>query len=135
MENTLENKAKFFALYFGQEVRVWKELPENKCNVGYASLSTDAIRQSYLKLKDISSITDEDLKMITKIKDSKNLIGIIQKNKIDSTYFIQQQIDYLRSKGYAITYMTLSVEKQIEYGWIKIKNLNITQKKPKPFSN
>lgn len=29
-------------------------------------------------------------------------------------------VDYLRSKGYAIPYMGLTVEKQIEYGWIKL---------------
>lgn len=28
--------------------------------------------------------------------------------------------DYLRSKGYALPYMGLSVEKQIKYGWIKL---------------
>lgn len=29
--------------------------------------------------------------------------------------------DYLRSKGYALPWMGVSVEKQIEYGWIKLK--------------
>jgi len=29
--------------------------------------------------------------------------------------------DYLRSKGYALPFMNLSVEKQLEYGWIKLE--------------
>jgi len=30
--------------------------------------------------------------------------------------------DYLRSKGYALPYMGLSVEELIEYGWVELKN-------------
>jgi hypothetical protein len=33
-------------------------------------------------------------------------------------YFIT---DYLRSKGYALPFMGLSVEQQISYGWVKLK--------------
>ena len=33
----------------------------------------------------------------------------------------QYEIDYLRSKGYALPYMDLSVEDLISYGWIKLK--------------
>ena len=29
--------------------------------------------------------------------------------------------DYFRSKGYALSYMGLSVEDLVEYGWIKLK--------------
>ena len=32
-----------------------------------------------------------------------------------------QSLDYLRSKGYAVPYMDLSVEDLVEYGWIKLK--------------
>ena len=30
--------------------------------------------------------------------------------------------DYLRSKGYALPWMDLSVEDLVEYGWVKLKN-------------
>ena len=32
-----------------------------------------------------------------------------------------QSLDYIRSKGYAIPYMDLSVKDLIEYGWVKLK--------------
>jgi len=59
MENNLENKARFFAQYFGQEIRVWKELPENLCNVGYASLSEEAVKDSKLILKSLTDTSNE----------------------------------------------------------------------------
>lgn len=31
--------------------------------------------------------------------------------------------DYLRSKGYALPYMGISVEDQIKYGWIKLTEI------------
>lgn len=34
---------------------------------------------------------------------------------------IDTAIDYLRSKGYALPYLGISVEEQIEFGWIKLK--------------
>ena len=30
-------------------------------------------------------------------------------------------VDYLRSKGYALPWMDLSVEDLVKYGWIKLK--------------
>jgi hypothetical protein len=32
-----------------------------------------------------------------------------------------KECDYLRSKGYALPWMDLSVEDLVEYGWIKLK--------------
>jgi hypothetical protein len=33
-----------------------------------------------------------------------------------------KECDYLRSKGYALHWMDLSVEDLVEYGWIKLNN-------------
>lgn len=49
--------------------------------------------------------------------------------KADTSYIVLKQgfnlklsvIDYLRSKGYALPYNGITVEQQIEYGWIKLK--------------
>jgi hypothetical protein len=30
--------------------------------------------------------------------------------------------DYLRSKGYALPWMGLSVDELVEYGWVKLKD-------------
>lgn len=155
MENTLENKAKFFAQYFGQEVRIWKEMPENNCNVGYSALSSDAVNCSHLKLTPLSAITDDDKwelgirvncwnnserkqDWFTRKDDDFHRVHISQGEMFASAIGkefgwgmshpfannstdILNAYDYLRSKGYALPFMGLSVEKQIEYGWIKLK--------------
>ena len=38
------------------------------------------------------------------------------------THVCVMNIDYLRSKGYALPWLGLSVEEMIEAGWIKIKS-------------
>ncbi len=42
MENTLENKAKFLALYWGQNVMIWNEstsIPAQKVGVSYMTIT------------------------------------------------------------------------------------------------
>ncbi|MDR4892247.1 MULTISPECIES: hypothetical protein [unclassified Chryseobacterium] len=118
MENTLENKAKFFRIHWNKDVY--------------------NIKPAWLYMNPISSITDEDLHFVAE------LFGYtkIYKENIQNAYYRARQIidsieyhpdshcdlikflhlfDYLRSKGYALPWMGLSVEKMIEYGWIKLK--------------
>lgn len=114
MENTVENKAKFFAQYWGQPCSgivglknklIGVEIPLN--NIGW------------LELKPISSITDEDfMKIMWKRFPFQ---PAFKKRNIYHEHLNVNQADYLRSKGYALPYMGLTVEKLIEYGWVKIK--------------
>ena len=141
MENTLENKAKFLAQYWGQEVlianpHVNQKIPFNNTQPWiYHNIDL-----SWLELKPLSSMTDEDLLTAIQILDSKDeftelgsleigkeIIQIVNdinsevaRNDIHPQY-IFQFADYLRSEGYALPYMGLSVEKLQEYGWIKLK--------------
>lgn len=171
MENTLENKEKFFAQYWGQPCSgivglknklIGVEIPLN--NIGW------------LELKPLSSITDEDLIHVARLahqmetktfkveRKSDIFYCTSEPDKVGIYYFISMMpkyatvcstmnflknkedkfesftvnigkinqssarpipyiiiVDYLRSKGYALPYMGLSVEKLIEYGWVKIK--------------
>ena len=129
MKNTLKNKAKFVSLYFGQEVRIWKELPDNKCNVGYASLSPDALMDAHLELRKIESITDEEVKEAFNM--GTDAVGDMRVIKFEPMEGFRDCImddwkdftpctDYLRSIGVARPWMGLSVEKQVEYGWVKL---------------
>ena len=128
-KKTLENKAKFFGNYFGQEIAFDK--------AGFKALVYDAIKPSwiesfYLELKPLSQISDKDLEKCL------NILG----QRLDLEYFRESFIeglsnrdfyaqfypvraieigDYLRSKGYALPYMDLSVEDLIEHGWVKLK--------------
>lgn len=151
MENNLNNKAKFFAQYFGQNVFkvLTKEEQKNPMYNGFPdvyeispnNLYNRDIKNAWLELNSMSNINNDDafecLKILNNNKkldyldldldevkeniadflDSKTnvLIGTIY---IDS---ILKLFDYLRTKGYALPFIGISVEEQIEYGWIKLK--------------
>ena len=143
-ENTLENKAKFFAQYWGQKIICF---PHNKNPIRYDNpnklLAGTFERNAYLELKPLSQISDEDalwtinnhyfkfenpilelskLKALTKeihisyiFNDATRHLILKPENLYPHNY------DYLRSKGYALPYMDLSVEDLIDYGWVKLK--------------
>lgn len=130
MENTLENKAKFFAFYLGQNV--YRYTPLHLLEVTHnilAEINSDCI----LELKTVSSITKEDLIELAK------LVGIRQEefyldmgqiiidlilsgSRLGAVSFdeLLKIVDYLRSKGYALPFLGLSVASQISYGWVKL---------------
>lgn len=114
MENNLENKAKFFAQYFNSQA-IWRtsELNENVDEVTWELKNFKYLNETdYLELKPFSSITDEDAKKIG-FRDSDHF-------KFDASPANWK--DELRLLGYAVEWVNLSVEKQLEYGWIKLKN-------------
>lgn len=163
MENTLENKTKFFALYWGLDFTgsdqygeympgTWSEFPKY-------------VDKQYLILKPLYSISDDDAIEVAKIMtfhDGKGLIIERKKNGeiemydryndephfLNTLFFVPDPFeifsrddnrnwfqydaerflevtDFLRSRGYAVPWMGLSVEQLIEYGWIKIKKKKI----------
>jgi tRNA splicing endonuclease len=122
-ENTLENKAKFFAQYWGQHVLYFSSDFLRKID----NLTLDSVENDdYLELKPLSQISDEDASKVCdlifitnnnlNIQQIKQIVILIESNNWNN-YKI---FDYLRSKGYALPYMDLSVEDLIEYGWIKL---------------
>jgi len=127
MENTLENKAKFFAQYWNQDC-FFCGRPEQK--EPYKVYHYQGILEkypdiSYLHLKPLSSITDEDANAIT-------IYGLYSKGRFNEVgydtpsgfqRYSSDSIDFIRSRGYAIRYLGLSVEKMIEYGWIKLQEV------------
>lgn len=140
--NNKYNKEKFFAQYWQQLVLFSTEdgvlFPVN-------GITLIDIEKDYLLLKSLSDITDKDAievycsNLIGFPKHQANLIkkyfsnGILSvqishKNYnhlaeifLDTNYFDLRRVDCLRSKGYALPYMDLSINDLISYGWIKIK--------------
>lgn len=134
MENTIENKAAFFALYWGQKVMVAnidnpnyfdskeKESAELRVEINNVTLG----QQWFLRLKSLKSITDEDAKVCLHDMYKEAMPNVPSYSK----YYLEEikvlgfysgfETDYLRSKGYAMPFMGLSVEKMVEYGWIKL---------------
>lgn len=167
MENTLENKAKFFAQYWGQNVLTRPKSDNKKWILGeevsiHSALSKSGYDYQYfLELKPLSSITDDDAYQVARIvspmlfegngengghfidkseplwhsiKHKKKVMmvdidfdGYVFEYRDDEEGYTRPSYslagaDYLRSKGYAMPYMRLSVEKLQEYGWIKLNN-------------
>lgn len=124
MEKTSQNKAKFFAQYFGQEVfRQTHNNEQSGCLFDVSPLSL----MGYIELKPLSVISDDDAITVSELFGHKVYVGtrfiqnIINGNCINQPLHIATQaIDFLRSNGYALPYLGLSVEQQIEYGWIKL---------------
>lgn len=97
-------------------------------------------QEIYLELKPLSSITDEHAFGLVKITKSWNENNYLNQdeafewldeilNNNGNTYadyvsgFQMLEIfDYLRSKGYALPFMGLSVEELESFGWIKLKS-------------
>jgi len=128
MENTLDNKSKFLAQYWGQKV-----LSISGREYLYINNIVDDpnLHVLSLRLKPLSSITDEDAIDVVKIHGVVNSaqygyiteFSPIEKIKIfikSINYWRSDIADYIRSKGYALLYLDLSVEQQIEYGWVKL---------------
>ena len=145
-QNTLENKARFFAQYFGQHVLYFTSDFLRKIN----NLTLDSVENDdYLELKPLSHISDEDvIQGITYLYNiTREALGEILEIKhyftfssittieIGCNFKTSRSIhhwsgtkkigsfeaDYFRSKGYALPYMDLSVEDLVEYGWVKLK--------------
>jgi len=115
--NKIEKKSKFFAQYWGQDVLY---IPRTEQTWNVFSFQDedgkDVVSESYLLLKPLSSITDEDA-IFLKHQENIDAVKYYERWGVNS-----YDTDYLRSKGYALPYMGLSVEKLIEYGWVKLKN-------------
>lgn len=74
-----------------------------------------------LELKRLSEITDEDA---LKCWENDTYIPSNEDIKEVKRLFLEMtsvNADYLRSKGYAVPYMGVSVEEMVELNWIKFK--------------
>ncbi|MCT4086648.1 hypothetical protein HZP82_04560 [Elizabethkingia anophelis] len=128
MENNLENKAKFFAKYWGISVvsrphahktwRVGKDISIHSIIVHFDTYGY------YLELKSINDISDEDAEELGGLlgwKHPQEYRKHFLENHTHGDSLEQFEVDFLREKGYALPWMGLSVEKLIEYGWVKLK--------------
>jgi hypothetical protein len=121
MENRLENKAKFFAQYYGQKVLRNRLLNDQIPPAPVGMFQLTESEYQYLELKSISEIVDDDfLEVMWKIFPFQPRSSF-KKGGIYMDHLNVNQCDYLRSKGYALPFMEVSVEKLVEYGWVRLK--------------
>jgi len=130
-ENTLENKARFFAQYYGQFVMM---IPDNQDRLRVFDEWILKANQAWVQLTPLLAITDEDALELAQIFNLGHLQGAIRElivsilstmdtSSCSSSIGLRNWLnitDLLRSKGYALPWMGLSIEELIEYGWIKL---------------
>lgn len=72
MKDTIENKSRFFALYWGQQILCWSSSTSSH-KFTMVSYQNYPIRQrDFLELKPLSQITDEDAIEVAKLQDWEN---------------------------------------------------------------
>lgn len=129
MQNTIENKLKFFNQYFGQ--RVLKDtlvLELGICDGFYLSSSLYHLDNYHLELRSIDSITnDECVEVYDLLFDftsaETHVFAKVCKIKflIENEDYSQILTDFLRSKGFLVPFMNLTTDQILEFGWAKIK--------------
>jgi len=164
MENNLENKARFFAHYWGQLVAVISKgsythplgTEHVVCSLVIDTLNPYVKHKYALSITPLSLISDEDAIEVAQLKNIcldfdnelfypvvvRESLGVIvethstKDNSILFKTYISNDgrvdferpngdtIDFLRSKGYAVPYMELSVKTLVEYGWVKLKGVD-----------
>lgn len=149
MENTTENKLKMFAQYYGQKVVRFSVVDENSPNAENTFIDNTSLTHTilsdcaYLKLKSLTSITNEDALELVHSFGWKSLEDPIEAIAMVFTLFvmpsndmvkyemlvkqmlwdfsdISSAVDKIRSMGYAYKWMNVDVDQQVEYGWIKL---------------
>src|SRR5690554_3592780 len=113
LENTLENKARFFALYWGQKIQSYKLTYSWKRNV-----EVNGSSMGFLTLTPLSLITDEDALELSKIankiypntasvKHGHQVVAYIRADQllrlgIAGISTLQEMFSYLARNGYYI---------------------------------
>jgi hypothetical protein len=123
-----ENKAKFFALYWGQKIGMFKL--DNHQTFDIKLGNGLSLEKCYsVRLKPLREISDEDAIEVARISKTRHIISVevgkaivwsCVKKYIQYPDLMAYVYDYLRSKGYALPWMGLSVEEMVQAGWIKL---------------
>ena len=111
-------RSKFFAQYWGV-----------KClyvgGVGLVEIGTGGWNLKhpdfFLQLKPLSKITDEDaISMYRGLERNYESSNQFLEDYKSIGFLEQSEVDFLRSKGYAVPYMEYSVDELVKIGWVKL---------------
>lgn len=119
MENTISNKERFFALYWGQFIGRQINI---SFNYSISSSNLRNIEDDYLELKSLSSISEEDAVAIGFL-GARNFHSCVESygfEKVFNTMISHYGIDYLRSKSYLVGFNGLTPEQILSYGWARL---------------
>jgi hypothetical protein len=135
-EITPESKARFFALYVSQKVLLLGFPFEDRPLRLTGDYCEDIGDEKKVLLKPLSALSDEDAIEYFDILWAKQHKAKSKAFKIDYgkewalsieaerfgliPFGFVAGVDFLRSRGYALPFLGISVEQQIEAGWIKL---------------
>lgn len=140
LENNLENKAKFFAQYWGQNVRFWTfNGPNVLGKVGATYMTKVIVESCSLQLKTLSAISDEQAKKLAQLRWGNDVeilsferleygikyhyiingvTGVTgQHEGIFTRRLYAGESDYLRGEGFLIDFNGKSEEEILTDGW------------------
>lgn len=132
-ENTPQEKAKFFAQYWGQKLLLstaWEECNPVVLSAPYFEGNAEG---HYITLTPLKNISDKDAIELGKLYfencfgfktfGDQMIISYYEGDNISEWVinldFDRIAIDFLRSKSYLLPYKDLSTEDLIAYGWAK----------------
>ena len=108
---TQEEKERFFAQHWGQNILNYTNNTIHKIvDSNVLDPSRNNIKHAFLLLKPLSSITDEDARIMG-FRDASHFA-------IDANP--DGRKDELRMLGYAVDWLNYSVEDMVSFGWIKL---------------
>lgn len=136
-EITIENKARFFAQYWGQPLIGMSRVDKQYAPIeGYPLDNYKVLEDCFLELKPLSQITDEDAIEVARLQlsgtkeediklhfdPSDPEFAVCTSYHRNDYYEVvnSQSYQYLQSKGYALPWMGLSVNEMVKVGWIKL---------------
>lgn len=127
-----ELKEQFFALYWGQNVFKVKDYKGvwAMAQVTQWCMTEKDIESGYLELRPLSSISDDLKKELFEKVNSIASAMLGRDLTADIDYLLENAelgfvnsfvVDFLRHHGFAIQWMGISVEEQVELGWVRLK--------------
>ena len=111
-------KCRFFAQYWGTKTLYVGGVGLVEIGKGGWNLKHPDF---FLQLKPLSKITDEDaISMYRGLERNYESANQFLEDYKSIGFLEQSEVDFLRSKGYAVPYMEHSVDELIKMGWVQL---------------
>ena len=111
-------KCRFFAQYWGTKTLYVGGVGLVEIGKGGWNLKHPDF---FLQLKPLSKITDEDaISMYRGLKRNYESANQFLEDYKSIGFLEQSEVDFLRSKGYAVPFMEYSVDELVKMGWVQL---------------
>ena len=111
-------KCRFFAQYWGTKTMYVGGVGLVEVGKGGWNLKHPDF---FLQLKPLSKITDEDaISMYRGLERNYESANQFLEDYKSIGFLEQSEVDFLRSKGYAVPYMEYSVDELVKIGWVRL---------------